>query len=160
MDPDTEACTPHGPFTWHLGICKVMVYMGCYWCSVTLSCLTLCDHVDCNMPGFPVLCCLLDLLKTMSNKSVMSSNRVILCCPLLLLPSLFPSITVFSNESALHIRWPNIGVSVSSWVLPMNIQSWFPLGWTGWISLQSKRLIAKEEHHALCVFTFQFKRCF
>ena len=56
------------------------------------------------------------------------------------LPSIFPSIRVFSNESALHIRWPSIGVSASASVLPMNIQDWSPLGWTGWISLQSKGL--------------------
>ena len=46
------------------------------------------------------------LLKLMSIESVMASNHLILCCPLLLLPSIFPSIRVFSNESALHIRWP------------------------------------------------------
>ena len=79
-------------------------------------------------------------LKHMSIESVMPSNHLILCCLLLLPPSIFPSIRVFSNESALHIRWPNIGVSASASVLPMNIQDWFPLGWTGWISLQSKGL--------------------
>ena len=47
---------------------------------------------------------------------------------------------VFSNESVLHIRWPNIGVSASPSVLLMNIQDWFPLGWTGWISLRFKEL--------------------
>ena len=66
------------------------------------------------------------------------SNHLVFCHPLLLLPSIFPSIRVFSNESVLRIRWPNIGVSASASVLPMNIQGWFPLGWTGWISLQSK----------------------
>ena len=70
----------------------------------------------------------------------MSSNHLILCCPLLLLPSIFPSIRLFSSESALHLRWPNIGVSASASVLPMNIQDWSPLGWTGLISLQSKGL--------------------
>ena len=78
--------------------------------------------------------------KPMSIESVMPSNHLILCHPLLLLPSIFPSIRVFSNESALHIRWPNIAVSASTSVLPMNIQDWCPLGWTGWISLQSKGL--------------------
>ena len=68
----------------------------------------------------------------------MPSNHLILCCPLLLLPSIFPSTRGFSNESALHIRWPNIGVSTSASVFPMNTQDWFPLGWTAWISLQSK----------------------
>ena len=79
------------------------------------------------------------LLKLMSIRSVMTSNHLIFCRPLLL-PSIFPSIRVFSNESVLCTRWPNIGVSASASVLPMNIQDWFPLGWIGWISLQSKGL--------------------
>ena len=57
---------------------------------------------------------------------------------LLLLPLVFPNIRVFSSESVLHIRWPNIGASAS--VLPMNIQDWFPLGLTGLICLMSKGL--------------------
>ena len=79
------------------------------------------------------------LLKHMSIESVMPSNHLILCRPLLLPPSIFPSIRVFSNESALCMRW-SIGVSVSTSVLPMNTHDWSPLGWTGWISLQSKGL--------------------
>ena len=70
----------------------------------------------------------------------MLSNHLILCRPLLLLPSIFPSIRVFSYESALRIRCPNIGVSASASVLPMNTRDWSALGWTGWISLQSKGL--------------------
>ena len=70
---------------------------------------------------------LLKLIKSI--KSVMPSNYFILCRPLLLLPSVFPSIRVFSNGQS-------IGVSASASVPPMNIQDWFPLGWTGWISLQ------------------------
>ena len=62
--------------------------------------------MDCSMPGFPVHHQLLSLLKLMPIVSVMPSNHLILCCPLLLLPSIFPRITVFSNESVLHIRWP------------------------------------------------------
>ena len=58
------------------------------------------------MPGFPVHRQLPGLLKLMSIKSVMPSNHLILCQPLLLLPSIFPSIRVFSNESVLRIRWP------------------------------------------------------
>ena len=80
------------------------------------------------------------LLWLMSIKSVMPSNHLILCCPLLLLLSMFPSIRVLSNESALHIRWPKFGVSASTSVIPMNTQGWSPIGWTGWISLQSKGL--------------------
>ena len=78
--------------------------------------------------------------KLMSIESVMPSSHLILRRPLLLLPSIFPSIRGFSNESALHIRWPNIGLSASTSVLTMNTQGWSPLGWTGWISLQSKGL--------------------
>ena len=80
------------------------------------------------------------LLKLMSIKSVMPSNHLILCHPLLLLPSIFLSIRVFSNEPVLHIRWPKYWSFTSASVLPMNIQDWLPLGWTGWISLQSKGL--------------------
>ena len=80
------------------------------------------------------------LLKLMSIEVVMPSNHLILCSPLLLPPSIFPCIRVFSNESVLHIRWPKYWVSGSASVLPMNIQDWFPLGWTDWISMQSKGL--------------------
>ena len=80
------------------------------------------------------------LLKLMYIELVMSFNHLILCRPLLLLPSIFSSIRVFSNESAFCIRWPSIGVSASASVLPMNIQGWFPLGLTDWISLLSKGL--------------------
>ena len=75
-----------------------------------------------------------------SIESMMPSNHLILCHPLLLLRSIFPSIRVFSNESALCTGGQSIGVSASTSVLPMNIQDWSPLGWTGWISLQSKGL--------------------
>ena len=79
------------------------------------------------------------LLKLMSIKSVMPSNHLILCHPLLL-PSIFPTIRVFCNESVLPIRWPKYW-SFSFNISPsMNIQHWFPLECTGWISLQSKGL--------------------
>ena len=102
----------------------------------SLSCPTLCDSMDWSTPDFPVHH-QLRKLKLMSIELVMPSNYLILCRPLLL-PSIFPSIRVFSNESVLCIKWLSIGVSASASVLPMNIQDWFPLGWTGWISLQSK----------------------
>ena len=78
------------------------------------------------------------LPKLMPIELVMPSNHLILCHPLLLLPSIFPNIMVFSNESVLLIRWP--GVSASGSVLPMNIQDWFPSGLSSLISLQSKGL--------------------
>ena len=74
------------------------------------------------------------LLKVMSITSVMPSNHLILCCPLLLLPSVFPSNRMFSNRSDLPIRWPSIGASAT------NIQGWFPLGLTGLLSSLSKGL--------------------
>ena len=77
------------------------------------------------------------LLKFMSIESVMPSNHLSLCHPLLLLPSIFPSNRVFSNELALCIRWPKYWKAT---VLPMNIQGWFPLGLPGLISLLSKGL--------------------
>ena len=80
------------------------------------------------------------LLKLMSIELVMPSNHLILCRPLLLLPSIIPSIRVFSNESAFASGGQSIRVSASTSVLPMNTQDWSPLGWTGWISLQSKGL--------------------
>ena len=81
-----------------------------------------------------------NLLKLMSIKSVTPSNHLILCHPLLLLPSIFPSIRVFPMSQFFTLGGQSIGVSASASVLPMNIQDWFPLGWTGWISLQSKGL--------------------
>ena len=79
------------------------------------------------------------LLKLMSIKSAMPSNHLIFCRPLLLPPSVFPSIRVFSNESVLPSGGQSTGVSASASVLPMNIQDWFPFGLTDLI-LQSKGL--------------------
>ena len=89
-----------------------------------------------------------NLLKFMPIASVMPSNHLILCCPLLFLPSIFPSIRVFSTEPALCIRWPKYwSFSVS----PFNeYQGWFPLGFTGLISLLSKRLFKSLLwHHSM-----------
>ena len=80
------------------------------------------------------------LLKLMYIKSVMPSNHLILCHPLLLPPSIFPSIRVFCNESVLCIRWPKYW-SFSFSISPSNDHSGLiSLRWTGWISLQSKGL--------------------
>ena len=70
----------------------------------------------------------------------MPSNHLILCHLLFLPPSIFPSIRVFSNELVFASGGQSTGVSASASVFPMNIQDWFLLGWTGWISLQSKGL--------------------
>ena len=81
------------------------------------------------------------LLKLMSVESVMPSNHLkILCCPPLLLPSIFPNIRVFQMSQLFASGGRSTGVSASTSVLPMNIQNSSPLGWIGWISLQSKGL--------------------
>ena len=74
--------------------------------AVAQSCRTLCNSMDCSTPGFPVYQNCWSLLSLMSIESVMPSNHVILCRLLLPLPSIFPSIKVFSKESVLCIRWP------------------------------------------------------
>ena len=80
------------------------------------------------------------LLKLMSIESVMPSNYLVLCCPRFLLPSIFPSIRVFSNESALCIRWQKYW-SFSFSISPSNEHpGLISFEWTGWISLQSKGL--------------------
>ena len=80
------------------------------------------------------------LLTLLSIESMMLSNHLILCFPLLLLPSVFPSISIFSIESALCIRWPKYWSFSFTLVLPMNIQGWFPLGLTN----NSLNVIIKE----------------
>ena len=79
-------------------------------------------------------------LKLMSVKSVMPSNHLTLCCPLLLLPSIFPASGYFQMNQFFASGCQSLGVSASASILPMNIQDWFPLGWNSWISLQSKGL--------------------
>ena len=109
----------------------------CY--SVTKSCLTLQDPMDCSMPAFPVLNVSRSLLKLMSIESVMPSNHLILCRPLLL-PSIFPSIRLFPMSQLFASGGQIIGASASAPVPPMNIQDLFPLGLTGLTSFLSKGL--------------------
>ena len=78
-----------------------------HFSSAAQSCPTLCDPMDCSMPGLPVHHKLLEFAQNHVHWIGDAINHLILCCPLLLLPSFFPSIRVFSNESVLHIRWPN-----------------------------------------------------
>src|SRR5574341_229683 len=81
-------------------------YMGIQLRSVAQSCPTLCDLMDCSTPGFTVHQNSQSLLRLKLIELVMSSNHLILCLPLLLPPSVFASIRVFSSESVLHIRCP------------------------------------------------------
>ena len=87
--------------------------------SVTQSCPTLCDPMNCSTPGFPVHPQLPEFTQITSIESVMPSSHLILCRPLLLLPLIPPRVKVFSNESALHIRWPKYW-SFSFNIIPSN----------------------------------------
>ena len=117
-------------------------------CSVqSLNSIQLCDSTDCSMPGFPVCHHLLEFAQTHVHWVDDAIWPLIPCCPLLLLPSIFPSIRVFPNESVPHIRWPKYGASASALILPMNTQDWFPLGLTGLISLLSKGLKSLLQYH-------------
>ena len=115
--------------------------------SVPQACPTLCDPMDCSMPGFPVLHCISwSLLKLRSTELVMPSNHLILFH--LLLPSLFPSIRSFPMSWLFTSGGQSIGASALASVLPMNIQGWFPLGLTGLMFLQSKGTPkSRLQHH-------------
>ena len=104
--------------------------------SLAQSCSTLCNPMDCSTPGFPVHSP--NLLKRMSIALVMPSNHLILCRPLLLPPSIFPSIRLFSNELALHIRWPKYW-SFSFSISPSNEYSGlisFRIDWLDLLAVQ------------------------
>ena len=122
-----------------------------YCCSVTKLCPTLCNPMDCSMPGFPVLHYSRNLLKLMSTESVMPSKHlIILCCPLLFLPSIFSSIRVFSNGLSLHIRWPKYwSFSIS----PSNVYSGLISFKIDWFDLHVVQGTLKSllQHHSLKV---------
>ena len=116
--------------------------------SVAQSCPTVWDSTDCNTPGFPVHHQLPEL-KLMSIELVMPSNHLILCLPLLLLSSVFPSFRVFSNESVLHIRWPKYW-SFSFSISPSNEYSGlisFRMDWFDLFAVQ-RTLKSLLQHHS------------
>ena len=123
-----------------------MIYIQ--FSSVAQSCLTLCDLMDCSMPGLPVHTNSWSLLKLMSVVSVMPSNRLILCHLLLLPSSIFPSIRVFSSESVLCIKWPKYG-SFSFSISPSNEYSGlisFRMDWLDLLAVQGT-LKSLLQHH-------------
>ena len=108
--------------------------------SVTQLCPILCYLMDYSTPGFPVQHQLLEFTQINVHWVGDAIQPYNLCHPLLLSPSIFPSIEFF-QMSQLFTSWgQSIGVSASTSLLPINIQDWFPLGWTGWDSLQTKAL--------------------
>ena len=105
--------------------------MSCQFSSVTQSRPTLCNLMDCSTPGFPVHHQLPELTQTHVHRVCDTSKDLILFCPLLLLPSIFPSIRVFSMSQFFTSGGQSIRASTSASVLPMNIQGCLPLGLSG-----------------------------
>ena len=106
--------------------------------------------MDCNMPGFLVLHCFSELLRFTSIESVMLSNHLILCHPLLLLPSIFPIFRVFSSELTLHIKWPKYW-SFSFSISPSNVYLGlisFRIDWFDFLAVQ-ETLKSYLHHHSL-----------
>ena len=125
-------------------------------CSVAQSCPILCNPTDCSTPGFPVHHNLQRLLKLMSIESVMPSNHLILCHPLLLQPSIFPSIRVISSGSVLHIRWPKYW-SFSFSISPADEYSGlisFRIDWLDLLAVQGT-LKSLLQHHSTKVSILQ-----
>ena len=124
-------------------------YVHPQFSSVTQSCLTLCDPMDCSMPGLPVHHQPQSFHKLMSIELMMSSNHIIFCRPLHLRPSVFPSIRVFSNESNLRMRWPKYW-SFSFSISPSNEYSGLISFRMGWLDLSAVQGTLKSllQHHS------------
>ena len=142
-----ESCLPHSLAVQTLASGSSSVQLSSVQFSVTQSCPTLCDPMDCSMPGLPVYHQLPESTQTHAIESVMPYNHLILCCPLLLLPSIFPSIRVFSNESALRIRWPKYW-NFSFYISPSNEHSGliFRMDWLDLVAVQGS-LKSILQHH-------------
>ena len=116
--------------------------------SIAQSCPTLCDPMDCSTPGLPDHHQLPKLIQTRGYRVDDAINYVILCRPLLLLPSIFPSIRVFSNESVLSIRWPKYW-SFRFSISPSNEHPGlisFRMGWLDLLAVQGT-LKSLLQHH-------------
>ena len=113
-----------------------MSYIHCCCCSVAKSCPDLCNPMDSSKPGSVVLHYLLELPQIYVHWVRMLSNHLILCHPLLLLPSIFPSIRVFFQSQLFASSGQSIVASVSASDLPMNIQGWFLFDWFDLFAVQ------------------------
>ena len=129
-----------------------IVTVSLQFSSVAQMCLSLCNPMDCSMLGFNSL----SLLKPMSIESVMPSKHLILYHPLLLRPSIFPSIRVFSKESVLHIKWPK-DWSFSFSISPSNEYSRLISFSTDWMDLLAVQGTLKSllQHHSSKVSILQ-----
>ena len=119
-----------------------------HFSTVAQLCPTLCNFMDCSTPGSSVHQQLLELAQTHVIESMMPSNHLILCRPLLLLPSVFPSIRVFSNESVLCIRWPK-NWSFSFSISPSNEYSGpisFRIDWLDLLAVQGTLKSLLQQH--------------
>ena len=135
--------------SWHISYCKERVLVSCWCWPVAKLCPTLCSPMNCSTLGFPIVH-YLSLLKLMFIELVMPSNHLILCCPLLLLPSIYPIIRVFSNESALRIRWPKYW-SFSFSISPSNECSGLISFRMDWFDLFAVQGTLKRQHrHQAC----------
>ena len=127
-----------------LGVVVRTVWVDAYWCGFSsvqsLSHVRLCAPMDCSSPSFPVHHQLLEFtqnscpLSGWCHLTISSSVVPFSCLQYFLASGSFQMSQFFASDGQ------SIGVSASTSVLPVNIQDWFPLGWTGWISLQSKGL--------------------
>ena len=150
-------------FPVHLWDCPLLVIpdsnfavLWCCCCLVAQSYPALCHTMDCSMPGFPVFHHSLSLLKFMSTKLGMPSNHLVLCHPLLLLPSIFLSNRLFSTELALCIRWPKYW-SFSFSISASNEYSWlisFRMDWVYFVEVQGT-LKSLLQHHSSKVSILQ-----
>ena len=116
---------------------------GKIFSSVTQSCLTLCDPKNRSTQGLPVYHQLPEFTQTHVHQvgdTIQPSSHLILCRPLLLLLQSLPASGSYPMSQLFAWGGQSIGVSASASVLPIKTQDWSPLGWTGWISLQSKGL--------------------
>ena len=136
--------------TWEQGLdWWDLIEVSVQFSSVAQLYLTLCDSMDCSMQASLSITNSQSLLKLMSIELVMPSNYLILCCPLLLLPSIFPSIRVFSNESVLRIRWPKYW-RFSFNISPSNEYSGLISFKMDWLDLLAVQQILKSilQHHS------------
>ena len=131
-------------------VCSVFIYLlNSQFSSIAQSCLTLCNHMDCSTPSFPVHHQLPELAQTLIYGVSDAIQPLILCRPLLLLPSIFPSIRVFSEWSVLCIRWPKYR-SFSFSISPSNEYAGlisFRMNWFDLLAVQGT-LKSLLQHHS------------